>query len=208
MSSSTLRLITTRADEIAAVVLNPLQGVLRAAVGHGGGGGTSAHPPSGTGASSEFGEWLRRLRATCTASRVPLIFDESATGFRLALGGAQEYFGVSADVVCYGKTLGGGLPVGVVCGASWLMEDSEPHLPLRAGTGGSARGGMACNAGLMRRTRRFLDEVSCALISPRCRHARRFGCVGLGHSAKLVSALLAAPARHPSRPPSKLQWRP
>mmetsp|Transcript_32939 Transcript_32939/g.105036 ORF Transcript_32939/g.105036 Transcript_32939/m.105036 type:complete len:1137 (+) Transcript_32939:233-3643(+) len=160
MSSSTLRLITTRADEIAAVVLNPLQGVLRAAVGHGGGGGTSAHPPSGTGASSEFGEWLRRLRATCTASRVPLIFDESATGFRLALGGAQEYFGVSADVVCYGKTLGGGLPVGVVCGASWLMEDSEPHLPLRAGTGGSARGGMACNAGLMRRTRRFLDEVT------------------------------------------------
>jgi glutamate-1-semialdehyde 2,1-aminomutase len=189
MSSTTLRLITTRADEIAAVVLNPLQGLLRAAGGHkcdtnplshpagssagevgdpsthsarkaGGDAEPSTLPPSGAGASSAFGEWLHRLRATCTVSRVPLILDESATGFRLALGGAQEYFGVNADVVCYGKTLGGGLPLGVVCGASWLMEDSEPHLPLRAGTGGIARGGMACNAGMMRRTRRFLEEVS------------------------------------------------
>ena len=45
-----------------------------------------------------------------------LIFDEVFVGFRLAPGGAQEYFGVRADMVTYGKTLGGGLPVGVVCG--------------------------------------------------------------------------------------------
>ena len=51
-----------------------------------------------------------------------LIFDEVFVGFRLAPGGAQEYFGVRADMVTYGKTLGGGLPVGVVCGRKDLMK--------------------------------------------------------------------------------------
>ena len=58
-----------------------------------------------------------------------LIFDEVFLGFRLARGGAQEYFGVKADMVTYGKSLGGGLPVGVVCGKSELMRrynDSRP----------------------------------------------------------------------------------
>ena len=51
-----------------------------------------------------------------------LIFDEVFLGFRLARGGAQEYFGVRADLVTYGKTLGGGLPVGVLCGTRRLHE--------------------------------------------------------------------------------------
>ncbi len=55
-----------------------------------------------------------------------LIFDEVFVGFRLAPGGAQEYFGVHADMVTYGKTLGGGLPVGVLCGkASWMKRFRE-----------------------------------------------------------------------------------
>ena len=76
-----------------------------------------------------------------------LIFDEVFVGFRLGLGGAQEYFDVRADMVTYGKTLGGGLPVGVICGKAHLMRrfrSSQPgrhlfcprHLqlpPLRAG---------------------------------------------------------------------------
>ena len=58
----------------------------------------------------------RQLRAVCTKRSIVLIFDEVFVGFRIAYGGAQEYFGVPADMVTYGKTLGGGLPVGVVCG--------------------------------------------------------------------------------------------
>ncbi len=59
-----------------------------------------------------------------------LIFDEVFVGFRLAAGGAQEYFGVRADMVTYGKTLGGGLPVGVVCGRSDLMQRFRDDRPV------------------------------------------------------------------------------
>jgi glutamate-1-semialdehyde 2,1-aminomutase len=58
-----------------------------------------------------------------------LIFDEVFVGFRLAQGGAQEYFGVRADMVTYGKTLGGGLPIGVVCGRSDLMKRYRDEKP-------------------------------------------------------------------------------
>jgi glutamate-1-semialdehyde 2,1-aminomutase len=67
-----------------------------------------------------------------------LIFDEMFVGFRLALGGAQEYFGVKADIVTYGKTLGGGLPVGVVCGRhEWMKryrDDRPADVCLARGT--------------------------------------------------------------------------
>jgi glutamate-1-semialdehyde 2,1-aminomutase len=58
-----------------------------------------------------------------------LIFDEVFVGFRLALGGAQEYFGVQADLVTYGKTVGGGFPVGVVCGRKDLMKRFREDRP-------------------------------------------------------------------------------
>ena len=64
-------------------------------------------------------------RAVCTKCDVPLIFDEVYTGFRLAPGGGQEYFGVRADMVVYGKTVAGGLPIGVVCG-------KRPDAPVRS----------------------------------------------------------------------------
>jgi len=69
-----------------------------------------------------YAEWLQRLRAVCSARGIVLILDEVFMGFRLAPGGAQEYFGVRADMVTYGKTLGGGLPVGVLCGRAALMR--------------------------------------------------------------------------------------
>ena len=72
-----------------------------------------------------YAEWLRRLRAVCSDRGIVLIFDEVFVGFRIALGGAQEYFGVRADMVTYGKTLGGGLPVGVLCG----RKDSDATIP-------------------------------------------------------------------------------
>src|SRR5262249_34349894 len=76
-----------------------------------------------------YAAWLRALREVCTERGIVLVFDEVFVGFRLALGGAQEYFGVRADMVTYGKTLGGGLPVGVVCGRRDLMRrfrDARP----------------------------------------------------------------------------------
>ncbi len=60
-----------------------------------------------------------------------MIFDEVYTGFRLAPGGAQEYFGVQADMVVYGKTVAGGMPIGVVCGKKELMRRFDPERPMR-----------------------------------------------------------------------------
>ncbi|MGH6921162.1 MAG: aminotransferase class III-fold pyridoxal phosphate-dependent enzyme, partial [Geminicoccaceae bacterium] len=60
-------------------------------------------------------------------SGVLLIFDEVVTGFRLAYGGAQEYYGVVPDLVAYGKALGGGYPIGVFAGAAAVMESVSEH---------------------------------------------------------------------------------
>jgi glutamate-1-semialdehyde 2,1-aminomutase len=120
MSEETLHLLRTRRD-IACVLVNPEQGL---------------HPnaPAPTDSalldstrSSHFDkaaytDWLKRLRQVCSERNIVLIFDEVFVGFRLAPGGAQEYFGVRADLVTYGKTIGGGLPIGVVCGRKDLMK--------------------------------------------------------------------------------------
>ena len=66
--------------------------------------------------------WLRQLREVCTERGIALIFDEVFVGFRIAPNGAREYFGVQPDMITYGKTLGGGLPVGVLCGRHEFMR--------------------------------------------------------------------------------------
>ena len=71
--------------------------------------------------------FLKGLRAACTATGVPLIFDEVVTGFRLAYGGAQEYYGVVPDLVAYGKALGGGAPIGVFGGRAEVMDLVSEH---------------------------------------------------------------------------------
>jgi glutamate-1-semialdehyde 2,1-aminomutase len=76
-----------------------------------------------------YGNWLKRLRAVCSKRGIVLIFDEVFVGFRLGIGGAQEYFGTRADLVTYGKTLGGGLPIGVVCGRKQLMRRFREDRP-------------------------------------------------------------------------------
>jgi glutamate-1-semialdehyde 2,1-aminomutase len=76
-----------------------------------------------------YTKWLQALREICTARGIVLIFDEVFLGFRLAPGGVQEYFGVKADMVTYGKTLGGGFPVGVVCGRRDLMKRFREERP-------------------------------------------------------------------------------
>ena len=79
--------------------------------------------------------FLEGLRAICDKEGALLIFDEVITGFRLAKGGAQEYFGVKADIVTFGKIIGGGMPVGAYCGSRALMEEVAPCGPVyQAGT--------------------------------------------------------------------------
>jgi len=131
MNPSSLDVIRRRRREIAGVLVNPIQSF------H-----PNAPPPNDavlltsgarkTGdASLAYREWLRQLRAVCREAGVPLIFDEVYTGFRLAAGGAQEYFGVRADMVVYGKTVAGGMPIGVVCGTTTLMRRFDPEHPMR-----------------------------------------------------------------------------
>jgi glutamate-1-semialdehyde 2,1-aminomutase len=128
MSEKTLRVLKTRRD-IACVLVNPLQAL---------------HPNAGAPADSAlvdssragqfdraaYGEWLKALRQVCTERNIVLIFDEVFVGFRLAAGGAQEYFGVKADMVTYGKSLAGGLPVGALCGRKDLMRRFREDRPV------------------------------------------------------------------------------
>jgi glutamate-1-semialdehyde 2,1-aminomutase len=128
MSEEALQVLRSRHD-IACVLVNPLQGL---------------HPNAAAPADSSlvdggrrarfdkaaYADWLARLRAVCTERGIVLIMDEVFLGFRLAPGGAQEYFGVAADLVTYGKTLGGGLPVGVVCGRKHLMKRFRDDRPV------------------------------------------------------------------------------
>ena len=80
-------------------------------------------------------EFLKGIRALCDKHGALLIFDEVITGFRLASGGAQEYFGVKADIATFGKIIGGGMPVGAYCGSREIMENVAPCGPVyQAGT--------------------------------------------------------------------------
>ncbi len=127
MDEKTLRVLRSRGD-IACVLVNPLQALHP----NSGAPGDSSLVDSGRRASFDraaYTAWLKQLREVCTARGIVLIFDEVFVGFRLAPGGAQEYFGVRADMVTYGKTLGGGLPVGVVCGKHALMKRFREDRP-------------------------------------------------------------------------------
>lgn len=127
MDADSLHVLATRQD-IACVLVNPLQALHPNA----GAPGDSALVDSTRRANfarAAYTEWLQQLRAVCTRRGIVLIFDEVFVGFRLAPGGAQEYFGVQADMVTYGKTLGGGLPVGVVCGRRDLMKRFRDQRP-------------------------------------------------------------------------------
>jgi glutamate-1-semialdehyde 2,1-aminomutase len=79
--------------------------------------------------------YLQALRELCTEHGVLLIFDEVMTGFRVALGGAQAYYGITPDLTCFGKIIGGGMPVGAYGGRRDLMEQIAPAGPIyQAGT--------------------------------------------------------------------------
>jgi glutamate-1-semialdehyde 2,1-aminomutase len=127
MDEDTLHVLRTRRD-IACVLVNPLQAL------HPNAGAPSDATLVDSGRAARFDRagyttWLEKLRAVCTERGIVLVFDEVFVGFRLARGGAQEYFGVKADLVTYGKTLGGGLPIGALCGRKDLMRRFNDERP-------------------------------------------------------------------------------
>jgi glutamate-1-semialdehyde 2,1-aminomutase len=127
MDEASLKVLRTRRD-IACVLVNPLQALHPNANAP----GDSALIDSGRSAHFDragYRAWLEKLRAVCSERGIVLIFDEVFVGFRLARGGAQEYFGVRADMVTYGKTVAGGLPVGVLCGRAEFMRRFREDRP-------------------------------------------------------------------------------
>ena len=127
MDERTLKVLRSRSD-IACVLVNPLQALHPNASAPGDSTLMDSSRRAGFDRAA-YAAWLRSLRQVCTERGIVLIFDEVFVGFRLAPGGAQEYFGVRADMVTYGKTLGGGLPVGVVCGRRDLMKRFREERP-------------------------------------------------------------------------------
>jgi glutamate-1-semialdehyde 2,1-aminomutase len=112
---SVRQLIESNADEVAAIILEPVCG------------NTGCIPP--------HDDFLKKLRQLCTRHGVALIMDEVMTGFRLARGGAAERYEVEADIYCFGKVLGGGFPLAAYGGSDEMMRHVAPDGPVyQAGT--------------------------------------------------------------------------
>jgi glutamate-1-semialdehyde 2,1-aminomutase len=108
-------LVKANTDEIAAIIVEPVAGNM------------GCIPPADG--------FLEGLRSVCDANGILLIFDEVMTGFRLAKGGVQALKGVAADIVCFGKVIGGGLPVGAFAARDEIMNHLSPLGPVyQAGT--------------------------------------------------------------------------
>ncbi len=113
--ASVREIVAANRGEIAALIVEPVAGNM------------GCIPPQEG--------FLQGLRDICTAEGILLIFDEVMTGFRLAPGGAQERFGITADLVCMGKIIGGGMPVGAYGGKREIMSQVAPTGPVyQAGT--------------------------------------------------------------------------
>ena len=166
LSEQSLRILRTRKD-IACVLINPLQ---------------AFHPnsdaPSDTAliASSRttdfdkprYTQWLADIRQICTERGIVLIFDEVFTGFRLAYRGAQSFYGVQADLVTYGKTLGGGLPIGVLAGTHALMQRFKDDQPVNVSF---ARGTFKSHPYVMGAMNAFLNRLQSPQIQEQYRNS-------------------------------------
>ncbi|MFD2824419.1 glutamate-1-semialdehyde 2,1-aminomutase [Lacinutrix iliipiscaria] len=109
------QIIASNKNEIACIIIEPVAGNM------------GCIPP--------LKGFLNQLRDLCDANNILLIFDEVMTGFRLAKGGAQELYNIKADIVCFGKVIGGGLPVGAFAANKDIMSYLAPLGPVyQAGT--------------------------------------------------------------------------
>lgn len=108
-------LVDANPDEISAVIIEPVAGNM--------------------GCIIPTDEFINGLKTLCTENSILLIFDEVMTGFRLGKGGAQEALGIDADICCFGKVIGGGLPVGAFAARNEIMSYLAPEGPVyQAGT--------------------------------------------------------------------------
>ncbi|MGP1665553.1 MAG: aminotransferase class III-fold pyridoxal phosphate-dependent enzyme, partial [Rhodanobacter sp.] len=183
-SDEALRIIRERAHEFAAVMIEPVQ---------------SRNP------TLQPREFVRELRTLCDAGGCALIFDEVITGFRMAPGGAQEVYGVHADLATYGKIIGGGLPFAAIAGDTRWMDaldgghwqfgdDSYPEAgvtyfagtfvrhPLALAAARAAltyvkQQGPALQAGLNARTAGLIDQLNAVF------KARRAPLTAIGYSS-------------------------
>ncbi len=155
LSPNTLHVLDTRKD-IACVLINPLQG-LHPNSDAPGDASLVASERKGAFDRPGYTRWLQQVREVCSRRGIVLIFDEVFTGFRLSYRGAQGYYGIQADMVTYGKTLGGGLPVGVVCGRANLMKrfkaDEPANVSFARGTFNSHPHVMTCMDEFLQRVR-------------------------------------------------------
>jgi glutamate-1-semialdehyde 2,1-aminomutase len=154
MSERSLQVLRSRKD-IACVLVNPLQALHPNKNAPGDSTLVDSSRSAGYDRAA-YTAWLRQLRQVCTERGIALIFDEVFLGFRLAQGGAQAYFGVQADLVTYGKTLGGGFPVGVVCGKSTWMRRWRDERPADICF---ARGTFNAHPVVMAAMSAFLDQL-------------------------------------------------
>ncbi len=137
-----LRAIRERAADIAAVMIEPVQG---------------KNP------SLQPREFVHELRAICDSAGCALIFDEVITGFRIAPGGAQEFYGVRADIATYGKIIGGGLPFAAIAGrAGWMDALDGGHWQF--GDGSYPEAGVTYFAGTFVRHPLALAAAKAALV--------------------------------------------
>ena len=107
---SVKELVEVNEDQIAAIIIEPVAGNM------------GCIPPTKA--------FIRGLRQLCTDHGILLIFDEVMTGFRLAAGGAQELLGIDADILAFGKVIGGGLPVGAFAAREEIMAQLAPEGPV------------------------------------------------------------------------------
>lgn len=154
LSDKTLTILKTRKD-IACVLINPMQAF------HPNGDSPSDNMLIASDRNTDFNKehytnWLKKIRAICSEKNIVLIFDEVFTGFRLGHRGAQGYFDIQADMVTYGKTLGGGLPIGVVAGTHALMKRFKDHRPADVSF---ARGTFNSHPYVMTSMNAFLNKI-------------------------------------------------
>jgi glutamate-1-semialdehyde 2,1-aminomutase len=145
-------LVKNNPGQIAAIILEPVVGNMGCVL-----------PQDG---------YLKALREICTQEGIILVFDEVMTGFRLAAGGAQQLFGVKADLTTLGKIIGGGLPVGAYGGRKDIMEMVSPSGPVyQAGTLSGNPLAMAAGLAMLQylqahpKTYEYLDEITSFIIS-------------------------------------------
>jgi len=143
----------THADDLAVVVIEPI--------------------PANNGLLIQDASFLQGVRDLCDRYGVLLLFDEVISGFRVAFGGAAEYYGIRPDVMAFGKIIGGGMPVGAYAASAEIMENVAPVGPVyQAGTLSGNPVAMAAGAGQLsvclqpgfyedqeRRTRRLVDPI-------------------------------------------------